>query len=98
MREFWWPLARASSVALRYGSIVSVYTGQDACITALTDNGIEELKEMLTWARASETEWRNFLQNFVGDPEIIKRGSQELAAAVPAGRLPCDPRRRLISM
>ncbi len=58
---------------LTYGSIVSIYTGQDACITALTDNGIEELKDMLTWARASETEWRNFLQDFVGDPEIIER-------------------------
>lgn len=58
---------------LTYGSIVSVYTAQDECITALTDDGIEELKDMLTWARASDTEWQNFLRDFVGDPHIIER-------------------------
>ena len=36
---------------LTYGSIVSVYTGQEASLTALTDIGIEELKDMLAAAR-----------------------------------------------
>jgi len=36
-----------------YGAIVSVYTGQDETITALTDDGIEELTDMLADARRS---------------------------------------------
>ncbi len=58
---------------LTYGNIVTVHTGREETITALTDDGIEELKDMLIWARASETEWNNFLMDFVADPEIIER-------------------------
>ena len=36
---------------LTYGNIVSVHTGPDEYITALTDYGIEELREMLAAAR-----------------------------------------------
>ena len=36
---------------LTYGSIVSVYTGPDETTTALTDDGIEELTDMLRDAR-----------------------------------------------
>ena len=32
---------------LSYGSIISVYTGPDDTITALTDDGMDELKDML---------------------------------------------------
>ena len=32
---------------LAYGAIISVYTGPDETITALTDDGIEELQDML---------------------------------------------------
>jgi hypothetical protein len=36
---------------LTYGSIITVYTGPDDTITALTDDGIGELKDMLRDAR-----------------------------------------------
>ena len=32
---------------LSYGSIISVYTGDDESVTALTDNGMDELEQML---------------------------------------------------
>ena len=37
-----------------YGSIISVYTGPDNTITALTDDGIDELKVMLRDARIKD--------------------------------------------
>jgi len=58
---------------LSYGNIVSVYTGTDEAITAVTDHGIEELREMILDARRSPREWDNFLQDFVSDPDIITR-------------------------
>ena len=58
---------------LSYGTILSVYTSTDEAITALTDDGIGELKDMLTAARRSTTEWNDFLQDFVADPDIIAR-------------------------
>jgi hypothetical protein len=58
---------------ISYGAIVSVNTGDDEPITALTDDGIEELKDMLSDARVSQNTWHAFLEDFVGDPEIIKR-------------------------
>ena len=56
---------------LTYGTIVSVYTGTDEAITALTDDGISEIKDMLAAARRSTKEWHDFLQDFVADPDII---------------------------
>ena len=38
---------------LTYGNIVSVQVGDDDYITALTDHGIEELRDMLSSARVS---------------------------------------------
>ena len=38
---------------LTYGNIVSVYAGADETVTALTDDGIEELKDMIRDARVS---------------------------------------------
>ncbi|MEY8843380.1 hypothetical protein AB9K41_30500 [Cribrihabitans sp. XS_ASV171] len=58
---------------LPYGSIVSVHVGHDAYITALTDGGIEELRDMLVSARVSIEEWRSFLEDFVAEPDIIAR-------------------------
>jgi len=56
---------------LSYGNIISVQIGQDDYITALTGDGIGELRDMLTSARASTQAWRGFLEDFVEDPEII---------------------------
>ncbi|MDR9429012.1 MAG: hypothetical protein ACQETY_13170 [Pseudomonadota bacterium] len=58
---------------LTYGAIVSVYTGQDETITALTDDGIEELTNMLADARRSPQDWNRFLEDFVLDQDIIAR-------------------------
>ena len=58
---------------LTYGNAVSVQVSNEDYITALTDEGIEELREMLTAARASIEEWQNFLDDFVADPEIFAR-------------------------
>jgi len=58
---------------LTYGSIVSVQTGQDDYVTALTDDGICELKDMLANARSSTENWHGFLEGFVSDPNVIAR-------------------------
>lgn len=58
---------------LSYGAIVRVYTGTDEAITALTGDGIAELRDMLADARRSPTDWHNFLKDFVSDPDIIAR-------------------------
>ncbi|CCE98560.1 hypothetical protein SFHH103_04069 (plasmid) [Sinorhizobium fredii HH103] len=58
---------------LTYGSIISVYNGEDESITALTDDGMEELEQMLSYARRSTQEWNDFLNSFVDDEELIAR-------------------------
>jgi prephenate dehydrogenase len=58
---------------LNYGNIVSVHTGADEAITAVTGHGIEELREMILDARRSPQEWHNFLEDFVSNPDIIAR-------------------------
>lgn len=58
---------------LTYGSIISVYNGEDRSITALTDDGMEELEQMLSYARRSTDEWNDFLDSFVDDEELIAR-------------------------
>lgn len=58
---------------LSYGNIISVNTGDDVAITTLTDDGIEELKDMLRDARQSQEDWLNFLEYFVEDPDVIAR-------------------------
>lgn len=62
---------------LTYGHIISVYTGTDEAITALTDDGIEELQDMLAAARRSTKEWHDFLQDFIADPDIITRVKEQ---------------------
>ncbi|MDP9813916.1 hypothetical protein J2W42_006793 [Rhizobium tibeticum] len=58
---------------LTYGSIISVYNGEDESVTALTDDGMEELEQMLSYARRSPQEWNDFLDGFVDDEELIAR-------------------------
>ena len=42
---------------LTYGSIVAICTGPDESITSLTDDGVDELRSMITCARRSPDEW-----------------------------------------
>ncbi|MCV0426215.1 MAG: hypothetical protein K5905_12130 [Roseibium sp.] len=58
---------------LTYGSIVSVQTGRDDYVTALTGDGIHELKGMLADARSSTENWIGFLDDFVSDPDVNAR-------------------------
>ena len=58
---------------LTYGNIVSVYAGADETVTALTDDGIEELKDMIGDARMTTQLWHEFLEDFVDDTELIAR-------------------------
>ena len=58
---------------LSYGNIVSVHIGPDDYITALTGDGVHELRDMLASARVSVEEWHSFLDDFVDEPDIIAR-------------------------
>jgi hypothetical protein len=58
---------------LSYGNIISVDTATDENTKLITAHGIEELREMLSDARRSKEHWRDFLDDFVNDPEIIAR-------------------------
>ncbi len=58
---------------LSYGAIITVYIRADEAITALTDDGISELRDMLADARRSQQHWHDFLKDFVSDPDIIAR-------------------------
>ncbi|MER8950495.1 hypothetical protein [Mesorhizobium sp. M0809] len=58
---------------LSYGNIISVHDGTEEAITALTDDGIDELRQMLAHARRSAEKWSDFLNDFVSDPDIIAR-------------------------
>jgi hypothetical protein len=58
---------------LTYGNIVSVYIGPDETITALTDDGIEELTEMIRAARITNKTWHEFLDDFVEDTDLAAR-------------------------
>jgi len=54
-------------------TIISVYTGPDETITALTDDGIEELTDMLGDARITTESWNQFINDFVYDAELVAR-------------------------
>jgi len=58
---------------LTYGAIISVYTGSDETITALTDHGIEELQDMRRGARITTETWHEFLDDFVHDADLVAR-------------------------
>lgn len=58
---------------LTYGNIVSVYAGAHETVTALTDDGIAELKDMIRDARITTETWHEFLEGFVDDAELVAR-------------------------
>jgi hypothetical protein len=58
---------------LTYGNIVSVYLGPDETISALTDNGLEELTDMIRAARINTKTWHEFLEDFVDDAALVTR-------------------------
>ena len=58
---------------LTYGNIISVVTGDDESTSALTDDGVDELRQMLSDARRSAETWQEFLDCFVLDEEIAAR-------------------------
>ena len=58
---------------LTYGNIVSVYVGPEETITALTDEGIEELSDMIRAARITTKTWHEFLDDFVSDANLVER-------------------------
>ncbi|MCO8145886.1 hypothetical protein NHN26_11680 [Rhodovulum tesquicola] len=58
---------------LTYGAIISVYTGAEETITALTDDGIDDLKDMLRDARITTETWHAFLDDFVDDEDLVAR-------------------------
>ena len=58
---------------LIYGSVISVYRGPDKPTTALTDGGIEELRDMIRDARITPQSWHQFLDDFVDDPDLVAR-------------------------
>ncbi|QIE47834.1 hypothetical protein G5B38_19545 (plasmid) [Pseudohalocynthiibacter aestuariivivens] len=58
---------------LTYGNIINVYAGADETVTALTDDGIEELKDMIRDARMTSELWHEFLEDFVDDAELVAR-------------------------
>ncbi|AEG58127.1 hypothetical protein [Sinorhizobium meliloti] len=62
----------SNSDNLTYGSIISDVHGDDETITALTDDGIDELRQMLADARRSPEAWSDFLDCLV-DEEVIAR-------------------------
>lgn len=57
---------------LTYGSIITICAGPDNYLSALTDNGIDELREFIADFRRSPEEWDDFLQSVIHDPEIIQ--------------------------
>ena len=58
---------------LTYGHIVSVYASTDPVISALTDRGIDELKDMTQTARITTKTWHPFLDDFVDDANLLSR-------------------------
>ncbi|MGP3699881.1 hypothetical protein [Rhodobacter sp. NSM] len=64
---------------LDYGDIITVWTGSEETMIALTDDGIDALRDLLADARRSPEAWQDFLQSFVDDPDLRTR----LASAEP---------------
>jgi hypothetical protein len=58
---------------LTYGTIIHVCTGTDESFNTLTEDGIDELRDMLKDARRSEDAWNNFLEDFVEHTDVIAR-------------------------
>ena len=57
---------------LTYGSIITICAGPDNYLTALTDDGIDELRDFIADFRRSPQDWDDFLQSVIDDPDIIQ--------------------------
>ncbi|SOC05733.1 hypothetical protein [Rhodobacter maris] len=55
------------------GTIIRVDIEPDDTITAPTDDGIDERKDMLRGARINTKTWHAFLDDFVNDAERVAR-------------------------
>lgn len=62
----------SNSDNLSYGSIVSVSAGPDEYQTAITSQGIEELRDFIADFRRPPEEWDDLLQSIIDDPDIIQ--------------------------
>ena len=58
---------------LTYGNIVSVYLGPGETISALTNDGTEELTDMIRAARITTKTWHEFLDDFIDDADLVSR-------------------------
>ena len=57
---------------LSYGSIISISAGPDEYQTAITSQGIEELRDFIADFRRSTEEWDDLLHSLSDDPKIIQ--------------------------
>jgi len=57
---------------LSYGSIISVSAGPDEYQTAITSQGIEELRDFIADFRRSPDDWDDLLHSIIDDPDIIQ--------------------------
>ena len=57
---------------LSYGSIISISAGPDEYQTAITSQGIEELRDFIADFRRSTEEWDDLLHSLIDDPKIIQ--------------------------
>lgn len=58
---------------LSYGNIITVVTGEDQTTSALTDDSVDELRQLLADAHRSAENWQEFLECFVDDEEVVER-------------------------
>jgi hypothetical protein len=65
---------------LTYGNIISVVTGDDESTPALTDDGVDELRQMLSDARRSAQTWQEFL-----DASSSTMRSSRVSGHIPHG-------------
>jgi len=57
---------------LTWGSIISISFGPDDIRSAITDDGIDELRAMIAEARQSPDDWDSFLECVVYDDDEMK--------------------------
>ena len=57
---------------LSYGSIISVSAGPDEYHTAITSQGIEELRDFIADFRQSPEDWDDLLHSIIDDSETIQ--------------------------
>jgi hypothetical protein len=53
--------------------MADVYLGPDGTISALTDDGVEELTDMIQTARNTTKTWHEFLDDFIDEADLISR-------------------------